>query len=113
MTEKMGLIGPEVSDRTALDVPLDQAEILVTNKEVRRAAPARSCAALPDVDQVQLVKIERGGVPLPVGNDTKLQRMDVVTVVGLKIAVNEVGALFGRVVAPEHRDRPADAVGSA
>ena len=33
MTEKMGLIGPEVSDRIALDVPLDQADILVTDKE--------------------------------------------------------------------------------
>ena len=30
MTEKMGLIGPEVSDRTALDIPLDRVEILVT-----------------------------------------------------------------------------------
>ena len=35
MTEKMGLIGPEVSDRIALDLPLDRAEILVTNKRDR------------------------------------------------------------------------------
>jgi putative transport protein len=34
MTEKMGLIGPEVSDRAALDLPLDRAEILVTNREI-------------------------------------------------------------------------------
>ena len=33
MTAKMGLIGPEVSDRAALDVPLDRAEILVTTRE--------------------------------------------------------------------------------
>jgi len=55
---------------------------------------------LPDVNQVQLVKIERGGVPIPVGKDTKLQRMDVVTLVGLKDAVSRVGAMFGRVVRP-------------
>ncbi len=30
----MGLIGPEVADQRALNIPLDQAEILVTNKEV-------------------------------------------------------------------------------
>ena len=30
----MGLIGPEVADPKALGIPLDQAEILVTNKEV-------------------------------------------------------------------------------
>ena len=56
--------------------------------------------ALPDVNQVQVAKLERGGVPIPIGNDTKLQRMDVVTVVGLKDALNRVGAMFGRVVRP-------------
>ena len=30
----MGLIGPEVRDPKALNIPLDQAEILVTNKEI-------------------------------------------------------------------------------
>ena len=33
LTDKMGLIGPEVADAKALNIPLDQAEILVTNKE--------------------------------------------------------------------------------
>ena len=97
MTEKMGLIGPEVSDRIALDVQLDRADILVTEKEVLQLTN-EELRALPDVNQVQLVQIERGGVPLPIGNDTKLQRMDVITVVGLKNAVTKVGALFGRVV---------------
>ena len=34
LTDKMGLLGPEVADQSALNIPLDQAEILVTNKEV-------------------------------------------------------------------------------
>ena len=55
---------------------------------------------MPDVDQIQVVKLERGGVDLPIGTNTKLQRMDIVTVVGLKDAVSKVGALFGRVVRP-------------
>src|SRR5258705_615689 len=33
LTEKMGLIGPEVADPKTLGVPLDQAEILVTNNK--------------------------------------------------------------------------------
>ena len=33
LTDKMGLIGPEVADQNALNVPLDQADILVTNKK--------------------------------------------------------------------------------
>src|SRR5688572_15933947 len=34
LTEKMGLIGPEVPDARALNIPVDQAEILVTSKAV-------------------------------------------------------------------------------
>lgn len=99
MTEKMGLIGKEVSDKTALDIPLDTAEIVVTNKDILKLSQAE-LRALPDIDQIQLTKIERGGVNLPIGTNTKLQRMDVLSVVGLKDAVSRAGALFGRVVRP-------------
>jgi putative transport protein len=99
MTENMGLIGPEVSDQTALDLPLDRAEILVTNKEMLTKT-REEWRALPGVDQIQVVGLERSGVPIPIGNDTKLQRMDLVTVVGLKGAVSKVGEAFGRVVRP-------------
>ncbi len=99
MTEKMGLIGPEVSDRTALDIPLDTADILVTNAKVLNLTH-KELRELPDANQVQVTKLERAGVPIPIGKDTKLQRMDVVTVVGLKDAVSHVGAMFGRIVRP-------------
>ncbi|MBZ9605704.1 aspartate:alanine exchanger family transporter [Phyllobacterium chamaecytisi] len=99
LSDKMGLIGPEVADKIALDIPLDSAEILVTNGEIVKKT-REEWRALPGVDQLQVTALERGGVRLPIGNDTKLQRMDVVTVVGLKDAVNKVGALFGRVVRP-------------
>jgi putative transport protein len=56
--------------------------------------------ALPDVSQLQVIKLERGGVNIPIGSNTKLQRIDIVTVVGLKDAVNHVGSFFGRVVRP-------------
>ena len=69
--------------------------------------------ALPGVDQIQVVKLERGGVPIPIGTNTKLQRMDIVTVVGLKEAVSSVGDVLRPRGASQHRDRPADAVGSA
>ena len=99
MTEKMGLIGPEVSDRVALDIPLDRAEILVTNKDMLKKT-REEWRALPGADQLQVVSIERSGNPVPIGNDTKLQRMDIVTVVGLKDAVSRIGAAFGRVIRP-------------
>lgn len=56
--------------------------------------------ALPGVDQLQVVAIERSGVPIPIGTGTTLQRMDVVTIVGLRSAVDGVGSLFGRIVRP-------------
>lgn len=99
MTEKMGLIGPEVSDRAALDLPLDRAEILVTNGDMLKKT-REEWRALPGADQIQVVSLERGGVPIPIGKDTTLQRMDLVTVVGLKSAVQQIGDVFGRVVRP-------------
>ena len=82
LTDKMGLIGPEVADQNALNVPLDQADILVTNKKyIGRAL--ETFRQEPVAGQVQLVRYERGGVPFPAGLKTTLQRMDILSVVGL------------------------------
>ena len=99
MTEKMGLIGAEVSDRVALDLPLDRAEVLVTNKEILKKT-REEWRALPGVDEIQVIRLERSGVPIPIGTDTRLQMMDIVSVVGVKNAVDKVGAAFGRVIRP-------------
>ena len=56
---------------------------------------------MPDVDQIQVGQDRaRAAMPIPIGTDTKLQRMDVVTVVGLKDAVSRSARQFGRVVRP-------------
>ncbi len=99
LTSNMGLIGPEVADQAALDIQLDRAEVLVTNKAMLAKTPAEM-RALPGVDQLQVIAIERSGVPIPIGTNTTLQRMDIVTVVGLKSAISSVGAMFGRIVRP-------------
>jgi len=99
LTDKMGLIGPEVADAAALGVPFDQAEILVTNK-AHIDQPLVSYRTSEIAGQLQLVRVERGGVPIPIGTDTMLQRMDILTVVGLKEAVAKAGAMFGRIARP-------------
>ena len=99
LTDKMGLIGPEVADQRALNIPLDQAEILVTNKEVV-GKEIVSFRDKPFAGQLQVVKFEREGLPFPVGLKTQLQRMDIISVVGLKEAVQEVANLFGRIARP-------------
>jgi putative transport protein len=96
LTEKMGLIGPEVADANTLNIPLDQAEILVTNKE-HVGRTLESFRGADFAGQLQLTRLERGGVPFPAGLKTELQRMDVVSVVGLKSAVNDLAAMWGRI----------------
>jgi putative transport protein len=96
LTDKMGLIGPETHDPKALGIPLDQAEILVTNKEyVGKELETFRQEAF--AGQLQIVKYERGGVPYPAGLKTKLQRFDVISVVGLRSAVDDLATMWGRI----------------
>lgn len=96
LTDKMGLIGPEVADAKTLGIPMDQADILITNKEmVGRTFESFRDTAI--AGQLQVTKVERGGVQIPAGLKTKLERMDIVSVVGLKAAVNELGDMWGRI----------------
>jgi putative transport protein len=44
--------------------------------------------------------MERGGVPYPAGLHTRLQRMDIISVVGLKGAVQELAQTLGRIARP-------------
>ncbi len=99
LTEHMGLIGPEVADQKALNIPLDQADILVTNSDMI-GKKLRDLGAGPLAGQIGLKSLERGGVPIPVGTEIKLQRMDILTVVGLSSAVQKAGELLGRIARP-------------
>ncbi|MFC4278861.1 aspartate:alanine exchanger family transporter [Achromobacter aloeverae] len=99
LTDKMGLLGPEVADPKALNVPLDQAEILVTSKEVIDH-PLKSFRDSDIAGQVQLTKIERSGVPIPIGLETTLKKRDVLFITGLKPAVQRAGEIFGMIARP-------------
>jgi putative transport protein len=99
LTGKMGLIGPEVADPKALNVQLDQIEILVTSKDVVDK-PLKSFRNSDIAGQVQLNKVERSGVPLTLGLETTLKKRDVLFITGLKPAVKRAGELFGIVARP-------------
>jgi putative transport protein len=99
MTENMGLIGPEVPDSKALNIPLDQAEILVTNKEVV-GKELKEFRTAEFAGQIALHHIERGGVPIPMGLNTKVERFDVLFIGGLKSGVDKAAALFGKIARP-------------
>lgn len=98
MTGNLGIIGPEVDDRQVLNVPLAQAEVLLTNKDAvgRELGSFRGDLA----GQLQVTRIERAGVPIPVGTGTVLQRMDVLFIAGVEEAVKRASALLGRFATP-------------
>jgi putative transport protein len=99
VTDNMGLIGPEVPDAKVLNVPIDQAEILVTNKEME-GRELRDLRTADFVGQVALHHIERGGVLIPMGLNTQLQRFDVLFVGGMKSGVDKFAELMGKVARP-------------
>lgn len=96
LTDKMGLIGPEVPDATALNIPLDQAEVLVTKPALEGHA-LKELRAEAVSGQIQLTRIERRGVPIPIGPEVKLEKLDVLFLTGLKPAVERAGQRLGRV----------------
>jgi putative transport protein len=99
MTQNMGLLGPEVPDSKALNVPIDQAEILVTNKEMV-GKELQDFRKADFAGQVALRSIERGGVAIPIGLSTKVERFDVLYVSGMQSAVDKMAAMFGKIARP-------------
>ena len=99
LTANMGLIGTEVDDPRALAVPLDQAEIVVTEKGAV-GKPLSALAAEGFAGQLQVTRMERSGEPFPVGRDTELKRFDVLHVTGLKGAVDKAAGLLGKIARP-------------
>jgi putative transport protein len=99
MTSNLGLIGAEVSDAKALNVPLDSAEILVTNKEMvgKELGQLRNT---PLAGTIALHHIERAGETIPMGLNTKLERFDVLFVGGVKSSIDRAAALLGKVARP-------------
>jgi len=99
LTDHMGLIGPEVPDARALNIPLDEAVILVTHHDAIGKA-LKDFSQSPIAGQVQLVGIERGGAPIPVGLETRLQRLDVMHLIGLRSAIDRATMLLGKIARP-------------
>jgi putative transport protein len=99
MTSNLGLIGPEVPDAKALNVPIDQAEILVTNKEMV-GKELKELRNSPIAGQIALHHIERGGVAIPMGLNTKLERFDVLFVGGIKSSIDKAAELLGKIARP-------------
>ena len=81
--ERGGAIGPEVQDRDLLDIPLEMLDVVVTNK----ALAGKSLAELARGEfarGVFLRRLTRAGEEMPVAPETRVDRGDVMSLIGSK-----------------------------
>jgi putative transport protein len=92
-------IGPEVNDRELLDFPVEILDVVVTNKNV--IGNTLGALAASDVARgVFLRTMKRAGQEMPFTRDTRLDRGDVLTLVGARADVERAAATVG------YADRP-------
>lgn len=94
-----GSLGPEVANEEARHVDIDQAEIVVTNREV----VGRTLDALrvsPPAYGTRVRAMFRGGHELPLRPGTPLRRFDVLRVMGLPEALARLTNALGQAVRP-------------
>lgn len=99
LTANLGLLGAEIDDAKALSVPLDQAEILITEKSLV-GKPLNTLAGEDFAGQLQVTRLERSGEAIPVGPRTEVKRLDVLFVTGLRSAVDKAAGVLGKIARP-------------
>jgi putative transport protein len=98
LVERSNVIGPEVDDKEMLDYPLEVLDVVLTNKElddktlkeVAESEPWRTVFR-----GVFLRKLTRSGAEMPITLETKLDRGDLVSLLGAKRDVDRAVAKIG------------------
>ena len=99
LVTKGTVIGPEVDDQALLDFPADVLDVVVTNK-VLASMRIRDLASLEAARGVFLRKLTRVGQAIPFTAETRIDRGDVLTLVGAKSDVARAAHVLG------YADRP-------
>jgi putative transport protein len=92
-------IGPEVDDKPLLDFPVEFLDVVITNPAFVGKS-LRELAALEVSRGVFLRKLVRVGQPMPFTTETRVDRGDVLSVVGARPDVERAAKEFG------YADRP-------
>jgi putative transport protein len=95
-------IGPEVDDKPLLDFPAEVLDVVITNKEIAGKS-LRELAALEFTRGVFLRKLRRTGEPMPFHLETRVDRGDVMSIVGARRDVERAAKELG------YADRPSNA----
>ena len=97
--ERGSRIGPEVDDKGLLDIPIEVLDVVVT----RRAVVGKSLPVLASLEAARgvfLRKLTRAGHEIPIGAMTRVDRGDVLTLIGTKAEVERAAKELG------YADRP-------
>jgi putative transport protein len=87
-------IGPEVDDKALLDFPLELLDVVITNKAMT-GKTLRELAALEFTRGVFLKKLMRVGEPMPFTAETRVDRGDVMSLVGAKRDIERAAKELG------------------
>ena len=96
------VIGPEVDDKSLLDVPIEVLDVVVTQRSVVGLGLA-DLAKLEFARGVFLRRLTRAGHEIPIGAITRIDRGDVMCLIGTKPEVEKAAKEIG------YADRPTDA----
>jgi len=100
------LIGPEVNDPELLDMPLEALDVIVTSRRI----DGKTLAELAEdrfARGVFLAKLTRSGIAMPVTLTTRLNRGDVLSLMGPMAEVERVAGAIGY---PDRRTSATDMV---
>jgi putative transport protein len=95
-------IGPEVHDQELLDFPAEVLDVVITNKSFV-GKTLRELAALELAHGVFLQKVVRLGQPMPVTLESRVDRGDVLSLIGARSDVERAARALG------YADRPTAA----
>ena len=92
-------VGPEVDDKELLDFPVEVLDVVVTSKKVAGKS-LRELAVTEFARGVFLRKLTRVGEPMPYTLDTRVDRGDVLNLIGARADVERAAQAIG------YADRP-------
>ena len=94
LVEHGAKIGPEVEDRALLDIPIQTLDVVATNKALA-GRPLAELARLEVARGVFLTRLVRSGEEMPILPETRIDRGDVVSLVGTKSEVERASREIG------------------
>ncbi|HEX2928559.1 MAG TPA: TrkA C-terminal domain-containing protein, partial [Candidatus Binatia bacterium] len=106
LIERSNVVGPEVNDKELLDFPVEVLEVIMTNRTLVDKTLEDLVKAEPWRTQfrgVFLRKLTRAGTEIPITTSTRLDRGDLLSLLGAKHDIARAAAVLG------YADRPSSA----